>query len=62
LTCNGARAGSKPSTLTLPDEMSVRPSIIRMVVVLPAPLGPSRPNTSPLAMLKEMLSTAFALP
>ena len=56
------RAGLKPSTLTWPDEISVRPSIIRMVVVLPAPFGPSRPNTSPLRMPNEIGSTATALP
>ena len=38
----------------MPEDISVRPSIIRIVVVLPAPFGPSRPNTSPLAMSKLM--------
>ena len=33
-----------------------------MVVVLPAPLGPSRPYTSPGAMAKEMPSTAWTVP
>ena len=39
--------GLNPSTLNLPLEGVINPSIMRMVVVLPAPLGPSQPNTSP---------------
>ncbi len=36
--------------------------IIRMVEVLPAPLGPRKPNDSPLAMLKSTPSTATKSP
>jgi hypothetical protein len=46
----------------LPDDISVRPSIIRIVVVLPAPFGPSSPNTSPRAMSKLMASTTLTQP
>ena len=62
LTCSGSRTGSWPSTLTLPAVTSVRPSIIRMVVVLPAPFGPSRPKISPRPTVNEMPSTAATLP
>jgi hypothetical protein len=34
--------------------MSVKPSSIRMVVVLPAPFGPRRPKISPRPTLKEI--------
>jgi len=34
----------------------------RIVVVLPAPLGPKKPKISPFSTLKEMLSTAVNLP
>src|SRR4030088_800324 len=43
LTC-----GSKPQTRTEPRSRLRKPSRISTVVVLPAPLGPSRPKTSPL--------------
>ena len=39
--------GVVASTRAWPSEMSVSPSSIRMVVVLPAPFGPSRPKISP---------------
>ena len=35
---------------------------IRIVVVLPAPLGPSKPTISPRPMSKRMLSTALYEP
>ena len=35
---------------------------IPMVVVLPAPLGPSSPNISPLSMFRSMPRTACILP
>ena len=38
---------SSPSTLTDPAVAAARPSIIRMVVVFPEPLGPRNPNTDP---------------
>src|SRR6185312_2452849 len=39
-----------------------KPASMRMVVDFPAPLGPRKPSTSPLATRKETLSTAVKLP
>ena len=36
--------------------------IMRMVVVLPAPLGPSRPNIAPFGTSSDRLSTALKRP
>src|SRR5690606_12600882 len=41
---------------------SVRPNSMRMVVVFPAPFGPSRPNTSPPETERSMPSTAARSP
>ena len=32
-----------PATVTVPSSAAIRPAIIEIVVVLPAPLGPSSP-------------------
>ncbi len=40
---------SKPSTVTVPLVAGMKPVMMRMVVVLPAPLGPRKPRISPLA-------------
>jgi len=40
----------------------MRPASILMVVVLPAPFGPSSPKTSPSAMVSVSPSTAVRLP
>src|SRR5512141_3183609 len=50
------------STRAVPDVGSDKPSSIRMVVVLPAPFGPKRPNTSPGRTLRSSLSTAVKSP
>jgi hypothetical protein len=42
-----ASAGAMPNTDTVPESGGSRPSIMSMVVVLPAPLGPSRATVSP---------------
>jgi len=47
LTLSGSLAGSRPRTSTRPLVGSVRPRSIRIVVVLPDPLGPRMPKTSP---------------
>ena len=47
-----------PSTATRPPLRSRKPSRISTVVVLPAPLGPSRPKTSPRRTVNEMPRTA----
>src|SRR5699024_3176794 len=39
-----------PKIRTSPSESFINPTIIRMVVVLPAPFGPMKPNTSPLGI------------
>ena len=49
-------------TLSVPPERSDVPPIIRIVVDLPAPLGPSSPKDSPGATSKEMPSTALSSP
>src|SRR5579864_8263918 len=41
------RTTSKPKTDARPESGETRPTSTRMVVVLPAPLGPSRPKISP---------------
>src|SRR5688572_13516481 len=58
----GSRAGSKSSTRAVPPVGSDSPSSIRMVVVLPAPLGPSRPKTSPCWIVRSSESTAVKSP
>jgi hypothetical protein len=51
-----------PSTLTSPASRLRYPSRISTIVVLPAPLGPSRPKTSPLSTLKSTPRTASTAP
>src|SRR4051812_8603636 len=52
----------RPSTSTSPESGSVSPSQISIVVVLPAPLGPSNPKHSPLATVRSSPSTATTSP
>src|SRR5215210_1811683 len=60
---SGSRvAGSWPSTETLPAVRVRYPSRISTVVVLPAPLGPRRPKTSPRRTSKSMPRTASCSP
>ena len=47
-----------PSTRSTPAEGGDTQPIIRIAVVLPAPLGPRNPNASPAATSKSMPSTA----
>src|ERR1700722_18370874 len=54
--------GSIPSTRRVPSLRGLMHEIIRMVDVLPAPLGPRKPNDSPLAMVKSTPSTATKSP
>ena len=53
---------SKPPTLALPEVGASSPQSMRISVVLPDPLGPSRPKISPRAMLRFSESTATRLP
>ena len=48
--------------VTVPLVGLSRPIIMRIVVDLPAPLGPRKPVTVPGSTVKEMLSTAVFLP
>ena len=60
-----AWAGSptwQSATRASPTVLPISPASIRMVVVLPAPFGPSRPKTSPSAIVSVMLSTAVTSP
>src|SRR5581483_9906562 len=49
---------SKPATRAVPDVAGRKQDKIRMVVLLPAPLLPSKPTISPRATVKEMFETA----
>src|SRR4051795_13384801 len=55
-------ATSMPRTIAWPPSGGRSPSRISTVVVLPAPLGPSRPKTSPGITSKSMPSTARTSP
>src|SRR5688572_20584727 len=55
-------AGSRPSTRRCPSDTGETAPTMRMVEVLPAPLGPRNPNASPRATLKSMPSTATRSP
>src|SRR5205809_350451 len=46
-TCIGSRRTLNPATVASPSVMSVRPVSNLIIVVLPAPFGPSRPKTVP---------------
>ena len=54
--------GSVPSTRTAPAVGAWKPSRISIVVVLPAPFGPSSAVTSPAAAVKLTSSTAVKPP
>src|SRR5918999_4479783 len=60
--CNGDSTTSWPPTLTLPSLGGMKPVIMRMVVDLPAPLGPRKPSTSPRSTVNETPSTARLVP
>ena len=57
-----SRGSTSPSTRHVPDVGARMPMSTLIVVVLPAPLGPRKPNTSPCSMWNEMWSTAVKLP
>ena len=62
LTATGSRATSKPSTVTRPPVGFTRVVIAPIVVVLPAPLGPSSPKISPSRTAKSIPVTASGAP
>ena len=53
---------SYPSTVTVPAVAGIYPVTTRIVVVLPAPLGPKNPQAWPGSTVKEISSTAVKLP
>ena len=54
--------GRMPNTEIDPESVRSRPSSARMVVDLPAPLGPRKPCTSPAATLRSRPSSARVAP
>src|SRR5579875_3611308 len=54
--------GSIPSTRSVPPETGDMHEIIRIVLVLPAPLGPRNPKHSPRTISKSTPSTAVKSP
>ena len=58
----GSRVTSRPSNMTVPPSESIRPMVMRKLVVLPAPLGPSRPTTSPWSTSKSTPLTTWRRP
>ena len=57
-----ASTNERPSMRTVPLVGRCSPRIMRMVVDLPAPLGPSRPVTRPVRAVKDRSSTASLSP
>src|SRR5436309_10682244 len=57
-TSSGCSSTSKPATLAVPSVGGRKQVNMRIVVVLPAPLGPRNPTTSPFCTSNEMWSTA----
>ena len=62
LTVAGSRRTSTPSTSTVPPVGTTLVVATPTVVVLPAPLGPSRPNSSPSRIVRSIPSTALGSP
>src|ERR1700716_1638175 len=58
LTSSGCSRTSNPATLADPEGGGRKQVRTRMVVVLPAPLGPRNPTMPPFSTSNEMLSTA----
>src|SRR5579864_2128012 len=58
-TSRGCSSTSKPATVAVPADGGRKQVSIRMVVVLPAPLGPRNPTIWPLATSNEISSTAI---
>ena len=54
--------GAPPSTSTVPEVGRMMSSSMRIVVVLPAPLGPRKPNTSPRSISRSRSATAVNSP
>src|SRR5436853_4611366 len=61
-TASAWRATSKPLTVAYPSVGRSSVQSIPMVVDLPAPFGPRKPNTSPVPTSNETPSTAVNVP
>ena len=61
-TSAGSETTSWPATRAVPEVGGLRVVIIRIVVVLPEPFGPSNPRTVPVGTVNEMSSTAVKSP
>ena len=57
-----ASVGVDPKSETVPASGRIRPNIMSIVVVLPAPLGPSRASVSPGLIVRSMPRTALTTP
>jgi hypothetical protein len=53
-----SRSISMPQMLALPDVLTTSPARILISVDLPAPFGPSSPNSEPRGIAKSTLSNA----
>ena len=62
LACNGAFCTSNPSTFTMPEVGFNKPTIVLIVVVLPAPFGPKNPKNWPSGIVRLMFDTAVIFP
>ena len=60
--CTGMWVTSSPPTVMRPPSGSSKPAIMRSVVVLPQPDGPSSAKNSPGATVRSMRSTTRVLP
>src|SRR5882724_12358806 len=61
-TAPGFETGSSPNTETEPDCARSRPIACLMSVVLPAPLTPTSPKTTPRGIARFTSDSAFAAP
>lgn len=60
--CSAPSGSGRPSSSISPCVGRTNPSSIRIVVVLPDPLGPSMPSTAPSGSSRSTRSTATVLP
>jgi len=62
LIASASRGICRPKAVMLPPSGTLSPKHMRMVVVLPAPLGPITPRHSPGAIANETSSTTVLSP
>src|SRR4030042_4004949 len=56
------KRGSRCSSRTRPGVGFIKPTIMRIVVVFPAPFGPKKPKISPAGIRRSKSRTAWKLP